>query len=152
MSKLIFLFYFVCIVSADSIGNSRIIHEQKVSRDTIPAYLLGNFSDDYAIHYNITDSLWSQETGIKYHIIEWNLKEQYLIAKNDQNNPSEKGLYTRIDFMQFTGMEPYLWGFCLTVYNAVSDTAARSSTAADRVNPRKGCNGYPFSRMKRMDQ
>lgn len=117
-----------------------------------PAYNLGNFKDDYGIRYTIDDTLWIQHPKTKFHIIKWNAKEQYLIAKNNLNNPGEAGLYTRIDFMAFENMEPYLWGFCLTAYNAPSDAVAEAVATADRKNPRKGCNGFPFSRMKRVEK
>jgi len=120
----------------------------KPVKDSIPAFLLGEFIDDYGIRYNITDSLWIQKPGIKYHIIKWNIKDQYFIAKNDMNNPSEPGLYSRIDYMEFNNMKPFLWGFCLTVYNAKTDSIAEFSKTADSANPMKGCGGYPFSRMK----
>lgn len=118
--------------------------------DTIPALCLGNFTDDYGIRYSISDSVWFQLPDVRYHILRWNSKEQYLIARNDDNNPSEKGLFTRIDYMQFKNMEPFHWGFCLTVYDAPNDSVALVKARADRENPRKGCNGYPFSRMKRV--
>ncbi len=123
----------------------------KLVTDSIPAHVLGNFMDDYGIRYTVTDTLWTQHSGINYHIIKWNIKEQYLIARNDKNNPSEAGLYTRIDYMSFEKMEPFLWGFCLTVYNAATDTEAETKIQADRQNPKKGCAGYPFSRMKRVE-
>jgi len=111
----------------------------------------GNFTDDYGIRYSISDTLWTQHPGIKYHIIRWNYKEQYFIARNDKNNPSEGGLYTRIDYMLFQNMEPFKWGFCLTVYNAATDKDAATKAQADRQNPKIGCGGYPFSRMKRLE-
>jgi hypothetical protein len=117
--------------------------------DTIPAMLKGEFVDDYDIRYTVTDSLFTQHPRSRYHILKWNLKDQYFIAKNDTSNPSEKGLYSRIDYMYFQNMEPWHWGFCLTIYNATSDSLAEVQAIADRKNPRKGCNGYPFSRMKR---
>ncbi len=119
--------------------------------DSIPAHVLGNFTDDYGIRYTITNILWTQHSGINYHIIKWNNKEQYLIARNDKGNPGEAGLYTRIDYMLFQNMEPFLWGFCLTVYDAKTDTEAETKAQADRQNPRRGCGGYPFSRMKRIE-
>lgn len=115
-------------------------------------YVTGSFKDDYGIRYTINDTLWTQHPKTNYHILKWNVQEQYLIAKNGSANPSEAGLYTRIDYMTFENMEPYLWGFCLTAYNASSDAAAEAVAAADRKNPRKGCNGFPFSRMKKVDK
>ncbi len=123
----------------------------KYFTDSIPTHVLGNFMDDYGIRYTVTDTLWTQHNGINYHIIKWNTNEQYIIARNDNANPSEAGLYTRIDYMSFQNMEPFLWGFCLTVYNATTETEAETKAQADRQNPKKGCGGYPFSRMKRVE-
>ncbi|WP_295770478.1 hypothetical protein [uncultured Mucilaginibacter sp.] len=111
----------------------------------------GSFTDDYGIKYTINDTLWIQHPRTKFHIIKWNYKEQYLIARNDAKNPGEGGLYTRIDLMQFDNMQPWLWGYCLSVFDATSNVAAEAVAIADRKNPRKGCNGYPFSRMKRVE-
>jgi hypothetical protein len=118
--------------------------------NTISGELLGNFMDDYGIRYAVTDSLWIQYPSSKYHILKWNEKEQYIIARNDDKNPDDKGLYTRIDYMQFANMEPFLWGFCLSAFNAKTDSLAEATGHAGRDNPRKGCNGFPFSRMKRI--
>ena len=115
----------------------------------VPASIKGDFTDDYGIKYSISDSVWIQHPKTRYHIISVNTKEQYIIARNAESNSTDKNLYTRIDYMGFEKMEPYTWGFCLTVYNAKTDKEAEAVTIADRQNPRKGCNGYPFSRMKR---
>ncbi|MFM9909876.1 MAG: hypothetical protein ACKVOW_11030 [Chitinophagaceae bacterium] len=119
--------------------------------DSFPSLLKGNFMDDYGIRYTTTDSLWIQHPGIRYHILKYNRKENYIIAKNDETNSSNPSLYTRIDYMLFANMKPYEWGFCLSVYNATTDSAAQYTYQADRANPRKGCNGFPFSRMKKIN-
>jgi len=142
---LLLLLIFLCSTKPVAATNSQPFY------DTIPALFKGSFSDDYDIRYRISDSTWEQLPNVTYHILKWDTVRQYIIARNGAANPSEKGLYTRIDYMLFNGMAPYHWGFCLTVYNAVSDAAAEASAAADRDHPRKGCNGYPFSRMKRTD-
>jgi len=119
--------------------------------DTIPSMLHGKFTDDYGINYEINDTLWTLLPNAKYHIISWNVAEQYLIARNDDKNSYAPGMYTRIDYMSFSNMKPYLWGFCLTTYNAKTIEEARDEAKADRQNPKKGCNGFPFSRMKRTE-
>lgn len=120
--------------------------------DTLPVALPADFTDDYGIRYSISDSVWVQHPSSRYHILRWNLEDQYIIARNDTGNPAEKGLYTRIDYMRFTNMQPYLWGFCLTTYNAQTDSLAEfGPSPADRLHPRTGCNGYPFSRMKKTE-
>lgn len=116
-----------------------------------PAFAIGNFTDDYGITYAINDTLWVQNGYAKYHIIKWNKKKQYLVARNDASNKVDANKYTRIDYMTFEAMEPFLWGFCLTVYNSDTDKIAEKTAIADRKNPKKGCNGYPFSRMKKID-
>jgi hypothetical protein len=126
-------------------------HTTKADAAAIPLVLKGSFTDDYGIRYTINDTVWTQHPNVKYHIIKSDTLAQYLLAKNDISNPSERELYTRIDYMQFTNMEPYHWGFCLTVYNAKTVEEAQNKTTADRGNPRKGCNGYPFSRMKKSE-
>lgn len=115
----------------------------------IPADMTGNFQDDYGIRYTISDTAWIQHSKIKYHLLRYDSAGQFFIARNAMTNPTEPGLYTRIDVMRFSNMEPWRWGFCLTTYNAATVEEAVSRQVADRANPRKGCGGYPFSRMKR---
>ena len=111
--------------------------------------LLGNFKDDYGISYTIDRQVWIQHPNIKYHLLSYDSKGQYFIARNDHNNPSEAGLYSRIDVMDFSNMEPWLWGFCLTEYKAKTPEEATNTQTANRTNPKKGCGGFPFSRMKK---
>jgi hypothetical protein len=148
--KILTVILFLFIVSAKETKWIGSANHQKPAKDSIPAQLLGNFVDDYGIRYTIHDSLWLQHPSAAYHILKWNTKEQYIIAKNGDKNPGDRGLYTRIDYMSFNNMEPFLWGFCLSVFNAKTDSIAEATGHADRQNPKKGCNGFPFSRMKRV--
>src|ERR1700750_965894 len=122
---------------------------QKTTKQKLPSWMTGQFTDDYGITYTINDTVFIMEGAAKYHILQWDQKEQYLLTQNDRNNKTDKGLYTRIDYISFTGMGPFKWGYCFIVYNAIDKETALRAAAADRANPRKGCNGYPFSRMKR---
>lgn len=144
MSKLVLTAFFV-------LGCQAVYASGSSFKDSIPVMLQGKFTDDYGIHYQVTDTLWTQLPNVKYHIIKWNTAEQYLLARNDDTNPGEPGLYTRIDYMNFSNMAPFLWGFCLTIYDAKTIEEAETKIKADRKYPKKGCNGYPFSRMKRVD-
>lgn len=125
--------------------------EQAGSRSlkTIPADLIGDFKDDYDIRYSVSEKLWVQHPNAVYHLLSYDSAGKFFIAKNDSKNPSDANLYSRIDIMRFSNMEPWRWGFCLTAYNAKTVEEAIATAAADRANPRKGCGGYPFSRMKR---
>lgn len=123
----------------------------EVSRSSlrqIPKDYTGSFIDDYGIAYSITTKEWRQGINTKYHLLYYNKSGNYLLAKNDFANPSDGGLYTRIDLLKFETMPPWTWGFCLTSYKAQSFGEAKASMA-NRSDPRKGCNGYPFSRMQR---
>ena len=114
-----------------------------------PAMLVGEFEDDYGNSYRVSDTLFFQLPRARYHIVEWNSAEQFLVARIGEGNASDGGLWTRIDWMSFSGMEPFTWGFCLTAYRAPSAEAARATPPAVRSTPRTGCNGFPFSRMRR---
>lgn len=111
--------------------------------------LSGAWRDDYNVRYTIDDTLFRQGTRLRYHVLSWHADEQYLIARNDAGNPADRGLYTRIDWMELPGMPPYTWAYCLTAYRAPTADSARATPPADRSNPRKGCNGFPFTRMAR---
>ena len=120
----------------------------KLNRQSVPANFKGSFIDDYGIAYTINDSFFIQHPKIKYRILQWNAAGRFIIAQNDTANPSDKNLHTRIDYLLFENMQPFTWGFCYTAYNATSAKAAIRTASADRNNPKKGCNGYPFSRLK----
>lgn len=111
--------------------------------------LKGAWRDDYNVRYAISDTLFRQGARLRYHVLSWHEGEQFLIARNDASNPADRGLYTRIDWMELPGMPPYTWAYCLTAYRAPSADSARATPPADRNNPRKGCNGFPFTRMAR---
>jgi len=113
-----------------------------------PTELLGHFADDYGNFFRVADSLFEQLPRGRFRIVEWNLGEQYFIARNAETNPSDAGLWTRIDWMRFTDMAPFSWGFCMTAYRAPTEAAARATPSANRATPRTGCNGHPFSRMR----
>ncbi len=108
------------------------------------------YEDDYGSHYTITATNWIQDSQNTYNIILWNFDDNYLLAQNDTSNIDEKGLYTRIDFMKFEGMELYTWGYCLTEYAAELIDGLLLLTSPDREHPKTGCNGFPFSRMMRV--
>mgnify|MGYP003574859236 CR=1 FL=1 len=114
-----------------------------------PPGLTGSFIDDYGITYTVTDSLFIQAPGIRYHIIRWDTAQQFFIAYQVPKKTPDSLVYTRLDYMRFSNMQPWLWGYCFTTYTAKNEAEALNHPTADRQNPRKGCNGYPFSRMKR---
>lgn len=115
---------------------------------TAPAMLLGTFEDDYGVPYTIRKSIVYQHTANTYHIKFWNLEEQYLIAQNDADNASGEQRWTRIDWIELTDMAPYTWAYCLSAYDAKTAQAAEEVTIANGNEPRTGCNGFPYSRMK----
>ena len=143
-----FLIYLLCVSFFSNCKPGNKINK-KIAVNNIPMEMLGNFQDDYGIRYTISDTTWIQQATIKYHLLKYDSVGQFFIARNAATNPSEPGLYTRIDVMHFTNMEPWHWGFCLTTYNAKTIDEAIAKQVADRTNPKKGCGGYPFSRMEK---
>lgn len=116
-----------------------------------PALLLGDFIDDYGIAHRISADEWRQLPNARYRIVRWNADGQYLIARNDERNPADPGRWTRIDWLALPGMPPYAWAFCLSAYAAETQAEAERTAIARRDTPKTGCNGYPFSRMRRAD-
>jgi hypothetical protein len=64
-------------------------------------------------------------------------------------NGQQDARWTRIDWAPLSGMAPYTWAFCLSAYDAATADLAEAARTARRDNLRTGCNGFPFSRMKR---
>ena len=116
----------------------------------VPDLLRGSFVDDYQVPHTISDTMWSLGSRDRYHIVVSNDSGRYLIARNDSGNTSDPGRWTRIDWMVLP-MAPYEWAFCLIEYKAETRALAEAITSADRGHPRSGCNGFPFSRMRRIE-
>jgi hypothetical protein len=115
----------------------------------VPELIKGRFVDDYDIPHVITDSSWTLAQRDRYHVVASDDSVQYLIAWNDSANTSDPGKWTRIDWIRLSGMPPYEWAFCLIEYKADTREQAEGNRSADREHPRTGCNGFPFSRMRR---
>ena len=144
LSPLLFISLFLACNSGDKF---------KVQEEStfIPDYLIGNFEDDYEIQYSVTDSSFILLPNSVYHIKEWDINEQYFIAQNDNSNSYDPSKWSRIDWIQLSNMEPYVWAFCLSIYNAESAEEAKQSDNIEPESPKTGCNNFPFSRMKIID-
>jgi len=114
----------------------------------IPSYIIGTFEDDYEIKYQITDSTFRMNEQTIIHIKEWNLQESYFVGQNDSLNIYDPLLYSRIDWIKLEKMLPYSWAFCMSYYNSISLDSTKVDPIVDRTQPKSGCNGHPFSRMK----
>ncbi len=125
-------------------------HSQRApaSNSGPPAFLLGEFVDDYGIGYRITRSEWTQLPRARYRVVEWNVQSRYLIAQNHSDNPSDGGLWTRIDWVELPNMPPHRWAFCMAAYDAASAQQAKQATVAQGEQPKTGCSGFPYSRMR----
>ena len=117
-----------------------------------PALLLGEFVDDYGIAHRIDAQQWLQRPDTRYQVVAWHPEAQYLIARNAADNRSDPGRWTRIDWMPLPGMPPWEWAFCISAWDAKTQADAERSAIANRDAPKTGCNGYPFSRMRRAVQ
>lgn len=116
-----------------------------------PEFIIGQFEDDYGIRYAIDKRDWVQLPHATYHVVEWNPSAQFLIARNDSDNPTEPNLFTRIDWIELAASSEFPWAYCYSVYAAQSASDAKQQATIDRNTPLTGCNGYPFSRMKRLN-
>ena len=115
--------------------------------------LIGHFEDDYGAHYTISESLWQVHPGGLYHVDYWDNEDLFVIVQNDENNGANPNMWTRVDWAILDEEQaPWEWGFCLTVYDAPSSTAAASAVPALRDTLLTGCNGFPFTRMKRIEE
>ncbi len=72
MQKLAFILLFFSFIASDHT-------KQKLVGDKVPAMFKGNFVDDYGIRYTVNDTLFMQLPRTKYHIIKWNVKDQYIV-------------------------------------------------------------------------
>lgn len=115
-----------------------------------PAFVLGRFVDDYDISYVVTPELFQHGTRTRYRIVEWHVAEQFFVAQQVADSTG-RAPWVRVDWLEFTGMPPYTWGYCFTKYDAASAEIARAAPPAQRETPRTGCGGFPFSRMRRID-
>src|SRR6478609_5106634 len=114
-----------------------------------PAFVVGSFQDDYQNQFEISSSEWLQMPHGRLHVTKWVPERRYLIAQNDSANRYAPGLWTRIDWVKLDGMHPWEWAFCLSAYEAPTADSAEATHVVDPETPRTGCNGYPYSRMKR---
>ncbi|MEP6833268.1 MAG: hypothetical protein ABJB74_07730 [Gemmatimonas sp.] len=110
--------------------------------------MLGTFDDDYGGSFSISFAEFVQLPRGRFHIVQWNVAQQYFIAQNDSLNRSDPNKWTRIDWVPLTGMAPYSWAFCFSAYKAASRTEAETTVTAKRDTPKTGCGGFPFTRMK----
>lgn len=121
----------------------------RAAPEPLPAALVGDFIDDYGIRYSIAGAEWFQRPRARYRIHRVDTIAKFLIAQNGSDNPAEKGLWSRIDWVTLPSMAPFGWAFCLSAYDALTSEAAEAITVARKETPRTGCNGHPFSRMRR---
>jgi hypothetical protein len=112
--------------------------------------MIGEFQDDYGDRHTITTGEWLQRPRNRFHILRWAPGARFLIAQNDSTNRGGRGRWTRIDWLRLDGMPPYEWAFCFSAYDAPSAAAAESVTIAKPETPKTGCNGYPYTRMRRI--
>jgi hypothetical protein len=120
------------------------------SQQAAPPFPTGAFEDDYGGRHTVSAAEWRQGSVARYRIVKWDSARRYLIAQNDSANGSEPGRWTRIDWVTLEGMAPWEWAFCFSAYNAPTADSAERALVARPDTPRTGCNGFPYSRLKRL--
>ena len=111
---------------------------------------LGEFIDDYGEQYQITPREWRQRPHGLLLVARWELAGSHLIALNDSSNQYDPGTWSRIDWIKLDGMPPWEWAYCLSAYDAPTADSAEATRIAHPDTPRTGCNGHPFTRLKRL--
>lgn len=119
------------------------------NNNSLPAFLIGEFEDDYGVHYQIDQQVFRLLPDDKFHIISVNKADGFLILQNDSLNTYAPSLFTRIDYQKLKNMEPYEWAFCFSSFEEVSVKDATSKVNTQTTDLMTGCNGFPFSRMKK---
>jgi len=120
--------------------------------DTLPPFMMGAFEDDYGVQYHIDNKVFQMLPNDQFYILRVNQEAGFIILQNDSLNSFAPSLFTRIDYQRLTQMAPYEWAFCFSSFEAVSVAHAIDSVNTQKTDLMKGCNGYPFSRMKRSTQ
>ena len=134
------LFIFMIIIFGCKTGKMAIL---------IEPYLTGEFQDDYNYNYTITHDKWMMKPDLEYEILKWNTENKYIITVN-KDVATSTNKYSRIDYVILDNMEPYTWCYCISAYDQESWEKAAAVLIADTNDLRKGCNGFPFSRMKKL--
>lgn len=130
----------------------RLVYAQaSIEAGAFPSALSGAFVDDYGVRYTVGPDVWLHGDAARYHIIDSDVANRFIIAQNDEGNPGQAGLWTRIDWVLLDPSSEFGWGYCYAVYDAASPDAARAAADSDRDTPRTGCNDFPFTRMRRVD-
>ncbi len=121
----------------------------KYSHESLPTFLMGEFEDDYGVQYQIDQQVFRLLPNDKFHIISVNKADGFLILQNDSLNTYAPSLFTRIDYQKLKNMEPYEWAFCFSSFKEASVKEAINNVNTKRADLMTGCNGFPFSRMKK---
>ncbi|NRB48148.1 MAG: hypothetical protein HRU41_10785 [Saprospiraceae bacterium] len=121
----------------------------KYGHESLPAFLIGEFEDDYGVHYQIDQQVFRLLPNDKFHIKGVNKAEGFLILQNDSLNTYAPSLFTRIDYQKLKNMDPYEWAFCFSSFEEVSVEDATNKVNTQKTDLMTGCNGFPFSRMKK---
>lgn len=121
-----------------------------IPQDQNDAFIIGDFQDDYNYQYHITNDKWLLQPELLYQFTKWDKENNYIIASS-RDKTSGKKKYTRIDYVLLEDMVPYTWCYCISNYEKESPDEAESIINIDSNDLKKGCNGFPFSRMKKVD-
>ena len=135
------------------LGSGAGFADAQLVRGDPPPFMLGHFVDDYGIPYSITRDAWVQGRAGRYTVVEWDPEARWALLRSGSASASGSEVWTRIDWVELGGPgQEYPWAYCYGAYDQPDAEAARSAPASRRDSPRTGCNGFPFSRMKRADE
>jgi hypothetical protein len=99
-----------------------------------PLAISGEYADEFATSYVITDSTWTQTWGDDtsvFNITQYDNDGQCVVAQNDSDNTFKPNLWSRFNWTHF---DSALW-ICQRPYDAPSEAAALATARPDDSDP-----------------
>lgn len=111
--------------------------------------MTGSYVSNFGTYMTITDDAWYENSawGASYYSIVKHTSGSVggtFIMQNSASASYNPSAYTKVEYHKIAGG----WGYCMTVYDAASASAAESadtSAILDTNDAAEGCNGFPFT-------
>ncbi|RMG98097.1 MAG: hypothetical protein D6705_06695 [Deltaproteobacteria bacterium] len=110
--------------------------------------IAGMYVDEWGTSHDIDESTWTMDFGggtpAVFHVLSYDNDADFLVARNDDANDYNPGLYSRFDWTYAMGA---LW-YCQTVFDAPTAQDAENAPPADATDPSTGgCGGFAWTNL-----
>jgi hypothetical protein len=111
--------------------------------DPEPLAIVGDYVDDFMTEHSISEELWTfagESYSASFSIAEYDNEQRWLVARNDDGNDFNPGLWSRFDW---AWAADDLW-YCQSVFDGetVDDALAGGADAEDLM---MGCGGFAWT-------